>query len=101
MNIGYVKFERAGYNWAQADAACKAAGMELVTFDDAAEYDLVQHWLGETTGGRREFEPYHLKNLDAFWTGYRDDHGVVEPAGYTRFLEGEPNNKMGNEACIR
>lgn len=40
-------------------------------------------------------------HLDAYWTGYRDDHGVVEPAGYTRFLEGEPNNKMGNEACIR
>ena len=52
-NIGYVKFERAGYNWAQADAACKAAGMELVTFDDAAEYDQVQHWLGETTGIQR------------------------------------------------
>lgn len=48
-----MKFERAGYNWAQADAACKAAGMELVTFDDAAEYDQVQHWLGETTGIQR------------------------------------------------
>ena len=66
--------------------------MKLVTFDDAAEYDLVQKWLGETT--------------DAYWIGYRDDHGVVltadgEPGFYTRWVEGEPNNKMGNEACIR
>merc|ERR1712176_947150 len=57
-----------------------------------AEWNLVQQWLGETT--------------DAFWVGYRDDDGtVVSTTGqtglYTRFLEGEPNNKMGNEACIR
>ena len=66
--------------------------MELVTFDDAAEWNLVQQWLGETT--------------DAFWVGYRDDDGIVvsttgQTGLYTHFKEDEPNNKMGNEACIR
>lgn len=92
IRSGYVKFERAGFDWGQANAACIDMGMELVTFDDANEWNLVQQWLGETT--------------DAFWVGYRDDEGtVVSVSGqeglYTLFKEGEPNNKMGNEACIR
>merc|ERR1712021_105318 len=91
-SAGYVKFERAGFDWGKANAACKSAGMELVTFDDAAEWNLVQQWLGETT--------------DAFWVGYRDDDGIVvsttgQTGLYTLFKEDEPNNKMGNEACIR
>ena len=66
--------------------------MELVTFQDENEWNLVQQWLGETT--------------DAFWVGYRDNDGTVRDAHgneglYTLFKEGEPNNKMGNEACIR
>jgi len=86
-SAGYFKVDRAGLQWADADKACKAKGMDLVTFENEAEYEKVLEWLGDTT--------------DAYWTGYRDDHGTVEPAGYTRFAEGEPNDKMGDEFCIR
>ena len=86
-SAGYFKVDRAGVTWSGANDACKAKGLNLVTFDDEAEYNEVMAFIGDST--------------DGYWTGFRDDHGTVEPAGYHPFAEGEPNNKIGNEFCIR
>ena len=88
----YKKFDRAGTTWAQAQQRCNDLGANLVTFESESEFELFSSWLGETT--------------EAYWIGYRDDHGDVvtydnTPAGFTTFSEGEPNNKMGPENCIR
>lgn len=84
---GYVKVDRAGLTWSGANAACQAQGLKLVTFDDETEYNTVMDLVGDSTAG--------------YWTGFRDDNGFVEPAGFTPFAEGEPNNKIGDEFCIR
>lgn len=86
-SAGYFKVDRAGLTWSGANDACKAKGLNLVTFDDEAEYKEVMAFIGDSTAG--------------YWTGFRDDHGTVEPAGYHPFAEGEPNNKVGDEFCIR
>ena len=86
-SAGYFKVDRAGVTWSGANDACKAKGLNLVTFDDEAEYNEVMAFIGDST--------------DGYWTGFRDDHGTVEPAGYHPFAEGEPNNKIGDEFCIR
>merc|ERR1712131_509747 len=86
-SAGYFKVDRAGVTWSGANDACKAKGLNLVTFDDEAEYNEVMAFIGDST--------------DGYWTGFSDDHGTVEPAGYHPFAEGEPNNKIGNEFCIR
>lgn len=86
-SAGYFKVDRAGVTWSGANDACRAKGLNLVTFDDEAEYNEVMAFIGDST--------------DGYWTGFRDDHGTVEPAGYHPFAEGEPNNKIGDEFCIR
>jgi hypothetical protein len=88
----YKKFDRAGLTWPESQRECEKIGTNLVSFDSEAEFTDFSAWLGESTEG--------------YWIGYRDDHGDVvnvygSPAGYTNFKEGEPNNKMGAENCIR
>jgi len=59
--------DRAGLGWNEAKVECEAKGLNLVTFDDEAEFNTVLDWLGDSTA--------------AYWTGYRDDTGVISPAG--------------------
>jgi len=83
-------------DWNAANAACQELGFELVTFADEAEWNYVNSL---------------VVSEDAFWTGYRDDEGVVvstssKPGLYTAFKENEPNNNLEGpngetEDCIR
>ena len=79
------------YTWAQADAACQAAGGYIVVINDADENEFVRSSI----------------MADNAWIGYSDQNseGNFEWFGdnstYTNWQAGEPNNYGGNEDFAR
>jgi hypothetical protein len=86
-------FCQSWLSWADASAACKAAGKHLVTIDNAAENTWVYN---------------EIANQGAiwWWTGFNDlkieGQWVWEdgsPVSYTSWGDGEPNDAGGAEDC--
>jgi hypothetical protein len=97
-------------DWATARTECEQRGMRLVRIDDSPENVWLQAtvvfsasmfrrdalWLGG-------YEPtvdgdWHWTDGDAFWNG--GANGMAVGGLYTNWDAGEPNNAVGQEACL-
>lgn len=93
----YKIIHQEGVTWQEAQEGCQSIGADLVTFDTEDEFEKVKKMVSE------------ISDSDAYWIGYRDDDEILKTSNgklakdwvHSYFLEGEPNNKMGEENCIR
>ena len=94
----YQIFRQKGTTWQESREECQRIGADLVTFDDPKEYDVVRHLVAK------------LSDTDVYWVGYQTPNDLLQTSTgdttvgswvSTYFLDGEPNNKMGEEDCIR
>lgn len=87
-------FVRSPMSWASALTACRRAGYDLATIDDATENawvlaELGRHGMGDSWIG------YHDQFSEGSWVWV---DGSV--SSYTNWASGEPNNANTNEDCV-
>jgi len=97
-------------DWATARIECEGRGMRLVRIDDSAENVWLQaNATFSASMFRREalwlggYEPtvdgdWHWTDGDAFWNGAAN--GMAVGGLYADWESGEPNNAVGQEACL-
>ncbi|XP_037826928.1 lectin subunit alpha-like [Lucilia sericata] len=82
-------------DWDDANKACKAKGMDLLTIENKEELDYLKQYINETYG--RLF-PYWLgayrTNGQFFWTA------TGEKIKEFFWHKGQPDDKSGHENCI-